>query len=89
MSPYSAFIFDMNGTMIDDMHYHEEAWYAILVNELKAPLTRDEVKHQLYGKNSELFDRVFGPGRYSNEEVDAITLRKESRYRQDFYPNCN
>lgn len=77
----------MNGTMIDDMHYHEQAWFNILVNELNAPLTQEEVKHQLYGKNEELFERVFGAGRYSKEQVDAITLRKESRYRQDFLPH--
>jgi beta-phosphoglucomutase len=83
---YKAFIFDMNGTMIDDMHYHELAWYNILVGELKAPLTRKEVKHQLYGKNEELFDRVFGAGKFTKEEVNLISLRKEAKYRNEFLP---
>jgi beta-phosphoglucomutase len=25
-----AFLFDLNGTVIDDMHYHAEAWYDII-----------------------------------------------------------
>lgn len=86
MSQYTAFIFDMNGTMINDMHYHELAWYDILVKELKANLTQEEVKLNMYGKNEELFERVFGAGTYSKEEVAAVTLRKEGRYREEFLP---
>jgi len=28
-----AFLFDLNGTMIDDMGYHQKAWYDILNND--------------------------------------------------------
>lgn len=87
MPLYSAFIFDMNGTMIDDMHYHELAWYNILSGELKAGLSREEVKHQMYGKNEELFDRVFGRDRFSKEEIAEIVSRKEASYRQEFLPD--
>lgn len=87
MALYNAFIFDMNGTMINDMHYHEVAWYNILVNELHAPLTQEEVKHQLYGKNEELFERVFGTGKFSLQEVQDIAFRKEARYREEFLPH--
>jgi beta-phosphoglucomutase family hydrolase len=87
MSDYSAFIFDMNGTMIDDMHYHEDAWYHILVDELHATLSRDEVRHQLYGKNEELFERLFGAGRYTIDEINAIAGEKEAQYRREFLPH--
>ena len=40
----AAFIFDLNGTMIDDIHYHAEAWYDILNHDLDAGLTWDEVR---------------------------------------------
>jgi beta-phosphoglucomutase len=59
---YPAFIFDLNGTMIDDMAYHIRAWHGLL-NELGAPLTLEEVKLQCYGKNHELLERIF-PGRF-------------------------
>lgn len=87
MSKYQAFIFDMNGTMIDDMRYHEQAWYHILVNELKAPLTQEQVRHQIYGSSAEIFERVFGHGRFSKEEVDTISQAKEARYRVEFRPH--
>ena len=47
-----AFLFDLNGTVIDDMHYHAEAWFDILNNDLQAGLTWDEVKVEMYGKNA-------------------------------------
>ena len=86
MAKYGAFLFDMNGTMINDMHYHEQAWYDILVGELRAPLTREQVKLQMYGKNEELFDRVFG-SRFTHEEIREIAWRKEMKYQQDFLPH--
>lgn len=87
MNRYKAFIFDMNGTMIDDMHYHETAWYDVLVNQLKAQLTLEQVRHQLYGKSAEMFDRVFGAGKFTTNEIDQITNRKELRYREEFLPH--
>jgi beta-phosphoglucomutase len=87
MPHYTAFIFDMNGTMIDDMHYHEQAWYNVLVNQLKAPLTLEQVRHQIYGTSGEMFERVFGNGKFSKEEVEAISLEKEIRYREEFLPH--
>lgn len=86
MGRYKAFIFDMNGTMIDDMHYHEAAWYDVLVNQLKAPLTPEQVRHQLYGRAEEMFERVFGIGRFSKSEIQTISVQKESRYREEFLP---
>ncbi|HEX6891929.1 MAG TPA: HAD family phosphatase [Chryseolinea sp.] len=84
---YKAFIFDLNGTMIDDMHYHEMAWHDVFVNQLKAPLTLEQVKQQLYGKSDEIFARVFGAGRFSKAEIDSITDQKERRYREEFWPH--
>jgi beta-phosphoglucomutase len=82
-----AFIFDMNGTMIDDMHYHEQAWYDVLVNQLKAPLTLEQVRHQIYGTSAEMFARVFGANAFAPEEIEAITKQKEKRYRKEFLPH--
>ncbi len=86
MNKAKAFIFDMNGTMIDDMHYHSDAWFEILNNDLGANLTRERVKAEMYGKNSELLERVFGSGRFSREEMDTLSLKKEKNYQQAFLP---
>lgn len=82
-----AFLFDMNGTMINDMHYHEKAWFDILNEDMNANMTMAEVKSHMYGKNEELFERVFGKDFYDVDQVAAYSLKKEQRYQQDFLPH--
>ena len=83
----NAFLFDLNGTMIDDMGYHLDAWYDILNKELGAHLSRDAVKREMYGKNTELLVRVFGPHHFSAEEMDRLSVEKERRYQAVFRPH--
>lgn len=80
-----AFIFDLNGTMIDDMDFHIRAWHAILTS-LGAELSVEQVKLECYGKNEELLERIF-PGRFSNEEMQAMILQKENTYQLEFKPH--
>ena len=79
-----AFLFDLNGTMIDDMNYHITAWHRI-VNELGAGLTVEQMKAECYGKNGEVLERIF-PGRFSPEEKDKMSIEKEKQYQQEFRP---
>jgi beta-phosphoglucomutase len=82
-----AFIFDLNGTMINDMEFHIKAWSHILNEDLGAGLSRDQVKSQMYGKNEELLDRVFGKDRFSPEEAQVISMKKEKSYQEAFLPH--
>lgn len=82
-----AFIFDLNGTMIDDMQYHARAWYDILNHDLKAGLTQDEVNVQMYGKNNELLERIFGKHHFDETRMKQLSLEKERRYQQAYLPN--
>src|SRR5579864_8295287 len=82
-----AYIFDLNGTMINDMEFHIRAWTYILNKELKAGMTYDQVKSQMYGKNSELFSRVFGEGKMTKDEIDFWSMEKENRYQQLYRPH--
>src|ERR1700742_1116402 len=86
MAKPKAFIFDLNGTMIDDMQYHSAAWFGILNDDLKAGLTRAEVNKQMYGKNEELLDRIFGKGRFTPQELVEISRKKELSYQAAFRP---
>ena len=63
----TAFLFDLNGTMIDDMEFHIVAWSDILNNDLGAGLSREQVRSHMYGKNTELLVRVFGEGKFNDE----------------------
>lgn len=82
---YKAFLFDLNGTMIDDMDYHIKAWYRIL-NELGAAISLERTRDECYGKNYEMLERIF-PGRFSDEEKYNISLEKEKQYQQEFRPS--
>ncbi len=78
-------LFDLNGTMIDDMRFHTEAWFEILNNDLKANLTIEEVKKEMYGKNSVVLVRVFGEGRFTEEEMNTLSIEKEKDIRKHFF----
>ena len=83
-----AFLFDLNGTMIDDMDYHTRAWHDVLTNDLGASLTHQEVKMEMYGKGEEMLVRVFGPNRFAHEqEMSAIVFEKEKKYQEAFRPH--
>ncbi len=81
-----ALLFDLNGTIIDDMHYHAEAWFNILNDDLKANLTWEEVKVQMYGKNDEVLVRLFGAGHFTQQRMNEISMEKETRYQQTYLP---
>ena len=82
-----AFLFDLNGTMVDDMEYHVKAWYDILNNDLKAGLSWPQVREQMYGKNSELLVRVFGKRKFSAMRIDELSFEKEKRYQEAYLPH--
>jgi HAD superfamily hydrolase (TIGR01509 family) len=82
-----AFIFDLNGTMIDDMIYHTRAWQTLLNDELGGNFTWDEVKPQMYGKNPEVLVRMFGPDRFTMDEMNRLSLEKEKKYQIEFLPH--
>lgn len=85
MAQPKAFLFDLNGTMIDDMDFHIRAWHGIL-NNLGATVSLEETKLQCYGKNSDLLERMF-PGRFSVAEMDTMSMEKEKQYQKEFRPH--
>jgi beta-phosphoglucomutase len=80
----TAFLFDLNGTMIDDMTYHIKALHGIL-NNLGAKISLEQMKEECYGKNEEIFERIF-PGRFSGEEKLKMSLEKERAYQKEYKP---
>ena len=83
-----AFLFDLNGTMIDDMDFHTDAWHEVLNKDLGASLDRQQVKMEMYGKGEEMLVRVFGEAHFVDEqEMRAIVFEKEKKYQQAFKPH--
>lgn len=81
---YKALLFDLNGTIIDDMDYHVKAWFRIF-NELGANISLERTRNECYGKNHEVIERVL-PGRFSEQEKNRLSNDKEKQYREEFAP---
>jgi beta-phosphoglucomutase len=81
---YKGIIFDMDGTMVDNMMVHHRAWQRKLA-ELGLDLTIDEVKEKIHGINEEILERIFGD-RFTVEERRRISYEKEAAYREIFLP---
>lgn len=79
-----AFIFDMDGTLVDNMRVHTEAWRKLLEeNGLEADLHNFLVATA--GRtNREILPEIFG--NISEERITELALRKESLYREAFLP---
>ena len=82
---YKAFLFDLNGTMIDDMAYHVKAWHAIF-NNLGINISIQRMKEECYGKNDEVIERIM-PGKFSEEEKTEMSYAKERAYQKTFRPH--
>lgn len=79
-----GFIFDMDGTMVDNMMVHHRAWQ-IKLNSLGLNLTLEEVRQSIHGINEEIIARLFSE-RFTTEERRRIAAEKEETYRQVFLP---
>lgn len=79
-----AFIFDMDGTLVDNMHIHTEAWGQLL-KENNIPFNEHDFLVKTAGKtNREIIPTVFGE--VSAERITELAHRKESLYREMFLP---
>jgi beta-phosphoglucomutase family hydrolase len=75
-----AFLFDLDGTLIDTMPWHFKTWQMV-VTEMGSPLQGDALMKELYGNGAELMNRLIPGGRFTEEEAKAIVDAKEERYR--------
>lgn len=86
MSGYAdrAFIFDMDGTLVDNMHFHTEAWRT-LIGENGHEFNERKFLVETAGQtNREIIPSVFGA--MSNERLTELALRKEELYREAYLP---
>jgi beta-phosphoglucomutase family hydrolase len=80
-----AFIFDMDGTLVDNMRYHTEAWRT-LIEENSYEFDERKFLVETAGQtNREIIPGVFGA--MSNERLSELALRKEELYREAYLPH--
>ena len=79
-----AFIFDMDGTLVDNMHVHTEAWGKLL-GENNIEMNAHDFLVKTAGKtNREIMPMVFGD--ITDERILELGNRKESLYQELFLP---
>ncbi len=81
---FSAFIFDMDGTIIDSMPFHVKSWLLAL-DELGIQLSEEELIKHNHGTIGEVIRSIMGE-ETSQDMVKTIADRKESLYRQTYRP---
>lgn len=84
MPNYKGVIFDMDGTMVDNMMVHHRAWQVAL-RELGTDWPIEKVMQEIHGVNEEILARLYGD-RYTRAERLAISAKKEAAYRKIFLP---
>ncbi len=80
-----ALIFDMDGTLIDNMDYHRKAFYLFLEKYNIYP-TEEEYTQKNKGTITEIIPRFFG-NKLSREQIEALGEEKEALYREIYRPH--
>jgi beta-phosphoglucomutase len=81
-----AVLFDLDGTMVDNMRYHIEAWIEI-GKKLGRELTPEYIQREFSGrKNEELFPAIVGRP-LDASEIETLAEEKEARYRELYAPH--
>ncbi|MCW5960519.1 MAG: HAD family phosphatase [Pyrinomonadaceae bacterium] len=79
-----GFIFDMDGTLVDNMHFHARAWQTMLA-ENDLAIDGEEFLKKTAGKtNREIIPAYFPDA--TDEELLKLGDRKETLYREIFLP---
>lgn len=74
-------IFDFNGTMVFDGHYHDEAWRAFSTKLRGIMINDQEIEEHVHGNVNEKIIAYLLP-HISGEENKRLSLKKEELYRE-------
>ncbi|MFG6101294.1 HAD family phosphatase [Leptothoe sp. EHU-05/26/07-4] len=80
-----AFIFDMDGTLVDNMAFHMQAWQKFL-SSLGVEMTEAEVQQQTHGTIEQCIRRICGE-ELSDAVVTTLAHQKEALYRELYKPH--
>jgi beta-phosphoglucomutase len=86
LADFDAFIFDMDGTMINNMNYHKKAWMEF-AKKHGQNFSEEEFKEKFSGKkNDKIFQLIFN-NKLTVDEVAEFTEEKEEIYRKLYAPD--
>lgn len=85
-APLHAAIFDMDGTLVDNMRYHSEAWVA-LSTRLGINATAERFEREFAGKKNEEILPILLGRPVPPDELFQLAEEKETHYRKLYAPN--
>lgn len=80
-----AIIFDMDGTLVDNIRYHEDSWIVFL-KEYGIDIDVETFAPQNHGTLDEMIIRFFGND-LSKERLYELGIKKEEAYQNLYRPN--
>lgn len=81
-----AFVFDMDGTIVDNMGYHMKSWIEFFHRRGK-DIDHDEFFRATAGRQGKEIMRAWLGVHLSDAEVDALNREKEAIYREIYAPH--
>jgi HAD superfamily hydrolase (TIGR01509 family) len=85
MTETGAFIFDMDGTIVDNMRVHERVWIEFL-SALGIRVTAETFHREASGKTTEQILMQWIGDHLTDFEIASYSERKEARYRDLYRP---
>src|SRR5688572_16801177 len=85
-TPPRAFVFDMDGTIVDNMAFHTDSWLAFFERRGQT-LDADEFFRATAGRQGGEIIHSYLGGHLSADEVALLIHEKESVYRELYAPH--
>lgn len=83
----AAFLFDMDGTLVNNMAYHTRAWVQVMREEFGMVIDPKDWERRTAGKTTPIIMREEVDPAMTDARIEEINERKEALYRQMFHPN--
>lgn len=75
-------IFDFNGTMFQDSHLHEKAWFYMVKKYSPKAISDEDIFVHIHGRTNSEILTYFISGDLTNEEIKRMSFEKEAYYRE-------
>ncbi|MBY8913761.1 HAD family phosphatase [Bacillus sp. YC2] len=75
-------IFDFNGTMFQDSHLHEKAWFFMVKKYSPKAISDKDILINIHGRTNKEILTYFISKDLTNEEIEKMSFEKEAYYRE-------